>query len=74
MRPRHHQPHRRTSDGRPVVTATATTLFGADIALKAHRGDWAGAVHEAYALGLISDDDLERAFDTGADVIAHLQR
>jgi hypothetical protein len=63
-----------TADASATVTATAVSLFGANIAVRARRGDWAGAVHEAYALGLISADDIEQAFDTGADVIAHLQR
>jgi hypothetical protein len=54
-----------------VVTAT---LFADEVADLLEFGDWPAAVHRAFELGLISADDIEQAFDSGADVIAHLQR
>lgn len=51
---------------------SAATLFVDEVAALVEFGEWETAVHRAFDLGLISADDLERAFTTGTDVLASL--
>ncbi len=46
------------------------TLFADEVAQLVEFGEWETAVHRAFDLGLITADDLEHAFATGADVLA----
>lgn len=34
------------------------------------KGQWSKAVLAAYLLGIVTDDDLERSFNDGTDVLA----
>jgi hypothetical protein len=49
---------------------SVATLFADEVAALVEFGEWAEAVHRAFDLGMISAEDLERAFSTGTDVLA----